>query len=348
VANVTLRDVAEKAEVSTATVSRVINGNGYVSPELKELVERTIDELGYVQNSVARSLITKTTHTIAYVTADIANPYMVTVARGIEGIARDSGYTLLMCSATGDPEQERECLKMLMARKVDALVLNGSGYNKELIVEISKQIPVALLHRHYNDPSFMGDYMGSDNDRGIRLLTKHLLSFGHRKIFILKGAERTTTHQERFNGFAATMKEAGIEVDKHYPYQYGGDFTPECGYNALEYICAMDDKPTAILAFNNTLGLGALKGIQENNIRVPEDLSVACFNGINHRELMSVRPTVYDIDPTEVGLQLGTALMERIENPGLPFRMFEPQGELITGNAVSTPTHSFGRKINFL
>ena len=342
--NVTLKDVAEKAEVSTATVSRVINGNCYVRPELKELVNRTIKELGYVQNGVAKSLITRTTHTIAYVTADIANPYMVTVARAIESIVQQEGYTLLMCSSTGDADQERERLQMLMARKVDALVLNGTGYNQELVVEISKQIPVVLLHRRYNDPTFKGDYMGSYNNEGIRLLTQHLLDVGHEKIFIIKGAIRASTHLDRFESFVTTMKSAGINVDENYPYQFGDSFTHECGYAAIEHICAIDDKPTAILAFNNTLCLGALNGIQENNIRVPEDLSIACFNDINHRELMSIRPTVYSIRPTEVGLQVGEALLERLKNPDLPYRVMEPKGELIPGNAVNTPSHSFKRK----
>jgi len=341
----TLKDVAERAEVSTATVSRVINGNSYVSPELKEVVERAISELGYVQNAVAKSLITRTTHTIGYVTADIANPYMVTAARAIEDIVHNHDYNLLMCSTNGDPARESGTLKMLMERKVDAIVLNGSGFNKEMVVEMSKQIPVILLHRNYIDPQFCGDYMGSDSRKGAELLTKHLLAFGHEKIFIIKGAEQASTHVERFEGFAAAMNEAGILVDKDYPFQYGNDFTFECGYAAMEYLCKMADKPTAILAFNNTLALGALKGMQENHIRVPEDLSVVCFNDINYRELMTVRPTVYSIDPTEVGNIVGTALIERLNDPALPNRVFEPCGELVAGNAVSAPTHSFGRRI---
>jgi len=342
--NVTLRDVAEKAEVSTATVSRVINDSGFVSPELKETVNKAISDLGYVQNGIARSLITRTTHTIAYVTADIANPYMITVARAIESLVQQQDYNLLMCSTKGDAVRESECLQMLMERKVDAIVLNGSGYNESLVTSISKQIPVILLHRRYADTQFRGDYMGSDNETGIRLLTQHLLAFNHQKIFIIKGAKSASTHMDRFNSFVATMKEAGIKVDENYPYQFGDNFTMETGYAAILYICAMVDRPTAVLAFNNTLALGALKGIAENHVRVPEDLSIACFNDINHRELMTVRPTVYHIDPTEVGRQVGTALLERLENPDLPYREIEAKGELISGNAVSTPTHSFGRR----
>lgn len=333
--SITLKDVAERAEVSTATVSRVINGNCYVSPELKEVVERAIVELGYIQNGVARSLITRTTHTIAYVTADIANPYFITAAKAIEDIIQD--YNLLTVSTKGESRRESECFKMLMERKVDALILNTSGYNEKEVVEISKQIPVILLHRRYSDSEFRGDYMGSDNTQGIRLLTEHLLSFGHEKIFVLKGNHRASTHLERFESFASTMGDAGITVDDSYPFQFGDDFTIQCGYDSVSHICGMEDKPTAVLAFNNSLALGALMGMQAHNIRVPEGLSIACFNDLSHRELMAVRPTVYFIDPTEVGEMVGKALLERLEEPDLPFRTFEPKGRLITGNAVSPP-----------
>lgn len=342
--NITLHDVAKRANVSIATVSRVLNGTGKVSPDITKAVEEAIDELGYYQNSIARSLKTRSTFTIAFVTADISNPYMITVARAVEEIVSHHKYTLLMCSTKGSVEQEKEYLQMLMARRIDALVLNGTGYNESLVVKISKQIPVILLHRRYAHPDFRGDYVDSDNESGVRLLTEHLLSFGHRKIFIIKGNKKASANIDRLEGFKKAMNKVGINVNENYPYQYGEEFSMASGYAAIDYLCSLQDRPTAVLAFNNTLALGALKSMMSNNVRVPEDLSIVSFNQIDYRELMVVRPTVYAIKPTEIGLSIGYALIERLADNQIPYRELFTSGELIPGNGVSIPTQDFGRK----
>lgn len=335
--NATLKDVARRAGVSIATVSRVLNGASNVSAQVQQRVSEAIDELGYYQNSIARSLKTRSTFTIAFVTFDISNSYTIMVAKAVEDLVREKKYNLLVCSTEGDPEREREYLKMLLGRNVDALVLHGTGQNGDCIEQISRKIPVVLLHRRY---SISGcDLVDSSNEEGMYELTKHLLLFGHRKIFLIKGDANTSTGSERFHGVCRAMQECGVDFGQNYPFQYDGDFTEESGYQAINYLCTLKERPTAILAFNNSMALGALECLKRKHLTAPEDISIASFNAIDHKNLMTVRPTVYSIDPKEVGMAVGRALLERLEseNHEITTREFIVQGILVPGNAVNIP-----------
>ncbi len=335
--NATLKDVARKAGVSIATVSRVLNGSYNVSTEIQQRVSGAIDELGYYQNSIARSLKTRSTFTIAFVTFDISNSYTIMVAKAVEDLVREKKYNLLVCSTEGDPEREREYLKMLLGRNVDALVLHGTGLNGDCIEQISKKIPVVLLHRRYSIPGC--DLVDSSNEKGMYELTKHLLLFGHRKIFLIKGDANTSTSNERLRGVRRAMQEYGVLLEEDYPFQYDGDFTEDSGYQAINYLCSLKEKPTAILAFNNSMALGALECLKGKKLTAPEDVSIASFNAIDHKDLMTVRPTVYSIDPKEIGMAVGRALLERLESEDreMATREFIVQGTLIPGNAVNIP-----------
>ena len=335
---ITLREVAQRAGVSIATVSRVLNKSGCVHPKIQQAVNEAVEALGYYQNSIARSLKTNATFTIGFVTADISNPYVTVVAKAVEDIVRKKHYDLFMCSTEGSAAREDEYLRLLMGRNIDALVLNGTGYNQELVVQISRHIPVVLVHRRYDIQGFRGDLVDSDNEQGAYELTKHLISLGHRKIFIIKGAANTSTNIERLAGFCAAMKAlAGIDVDERYAFQYDGDFSKEAGTKAIDHMCGLPDIPTAVLTLNNTMALGALERLKEKNLRIPEDVSLATYNEIDFRELMLVRPTVYHVNPRELGLKAGQALLERLVDSDIPNRDLIVKGHMLSGNAVSLP-----------
>ena len=335
--NVTLREVADKSGVSIATVSRVLNETGNVHPDISETVRAAVKELRYYQNFTARSLKTNSTNMIALVTADISNPYMINVAKAIEDVIHEEKYNLLVCSTKGDPERELEHLDMQMSRNVDGFVINTTGKNGELIERISNRIPVVLIHRRCDAADFTGDFIDSDNEEGVYGLTKHLISFGHRRIFIIKGTKHVSTSTYRFNGFKKAMNEIGIKVDDSYPFQFDGDFSEESGYKAVEYLYTLPVRPTAILGFNNTLTIGALRGLLAFRIAVPEQMSVVCYNNIDNKELMTIRPTVHEIDPVKIGLMAGKALLERLADNSLPNRDLILGGRMIAGNTVSIP-----------
>ena len=331
--NITLKDVAQKAGVSIATVSRVLNGNYPVKPEIETLVRQAVEELGYVQNSIARSLKTNSTYTIAFVTFDIANPYTIAVARGIEDLVRKEKYNLLVCSTAGYQKRELEYLQMLMGRNIDGLILHGTGFNQKYLESISQRTPMVLLHRRYSLP--LADLVDSDNEGGMYQLTKYLTSFGHKKIFIIQGDSTVSNSVERYQGFCRAMKESGITIDDKYPFQFSGEFTERSGYQAIEYMRTIKEKPTAVLSFNNSMTLGALECMKINNIIVPEDISVASYNNIEYKNLMTVRPTTYNINPYDVGTAVGKAILSRIKDKSMKSREFIIEGKMEQGNAVN-------------
>jgi len=335
--NVTLKEVADKSGVSIATVSRVLNKSGYVSPNISRNVRAAVKKLGYFQNFTARSLKTNSTNMIALVTADISNPYMITVAKAIENLIQEQNYNLLVCSTEGDPEREFAHLNMQMSRNVDGIVINATGFNEELIERVSNRIPLVLVHRKYHIPGFTGDFVDSDNETGTYGLTKHLLSFGHRNIFIIKGSKHASTNTYRLKGFVNAMAEVGIDVNDSYPFQFDGNFSEESGYRAVEYLQTLATRPTAILGLNNTMTVGALRALLANNITVPDQMSVVSYNDIDYKELMTIRPTLHAINPAEIGKLAGKALLERLANNKLPNREFILDGHMIPGNTVSIP-----------
>lgn len=341
----TVKDVAAAASVSVATVSRVLNGNYYVSPDVETRVRSAIEALGYVQNSIARSLKMNSTHMIGYVVSDISNTYHISAARAAEDIFRREGYSMILCSTENSQEREHEYLNLLIGKNVDALVLNTTGKNDAYIVALSKNMPVVLVNRKISQPDFTGDFVDTNGYEGCYHLTNLLLSIGHRKIYVLHGPQHLSNSQERLAGFKAAMKEYGITVDESYPYQFAGSFTLQSGIDAIETLCSMEDKPTAIMSQNNMMTIGVLKGLKSKNISIPEELSLVSYDGIDNLDLMTIRPTLANFDATAIGTRIATMLLERIKNQPIPNRQFILEPEIIQGNSIGLPTDLLNRKI---
>ena len=334
----TIKDVASKCGVSTATVSRAINNNGYVSKELKTLILDTCNELGYIPNSTARSLKINSTGIIGYITSDISNQYHITVAKAIEDVIRPSNYNLIVCSTRNNQLAEDQYLKLLLGRNIDALVINTTCENDEFIASISQKLPTVLVNRRLSVPGFHGDFADGNNVMGTYLLTKDLLEHGHRRIYILEGSYKFSNARERYEGFHKAMAEAGIDTQKNYPYRYEGDFSEQSGFNGIVHMLNhFDQVPTAILSTNNAMTIGTLKALHTYHISVPEQLSVVGFNGIDNLELMTTRPTVANYNPYEIGTAAGQFVLDRIKDSSLKNReaIFDP--EMIPGNATSSP-----------
>ena len=335
--NVTIRDVANRAGVSVSTVSRVINEDSRVNAQMKIAVLKAQAELGYFQNSIARSLKTNSTYTIGFVASDISNTYLMMVARAIENLINKHQYNLLVCSTEDSKELELSYLKLLNSKNIDGLVLNGTGLNEQFILEMNKRIPTVLIHRRLKSPEFIGDLVDSDNEQGAYLLTKHMTQLGHKKILVIKGPDTHSNSLERLAGVRRAMKEINIDIDRNYPYIFNGNFFLESGYDAVEYLCRLPDRPTAIISFNTMMTIGALKCLKEKNINAPEDISIASTNKIEHIELMAIRPTVIDYDPKLLGAQAGEFLLERLNDNSLANRECIFTAKIIHGNAVSFP-----------
>ncbi|KJS88424.1 MAG: hypothetical protein JM58_01295 [Peptococcaceae bacterium BICA1-8] len=333
---VTIKDVAKTAGVSIATVSRVINKSYYVSTAVEKKVLMAIEELKYYPNSIARSLKINSTKMIGFLVSDISNNYFITMARALEDVLNRQNYNLIVCSTENQKERELTYLELLKSKKVDALVLNTTGQNDEFVINMSHNIPIICVNRRINNSSFKGDFLDSDNIQGTYMLTKHLLSLGHRKIFVQNGSFHLSTGYERYEGFKKAMAEIGIEIKNDYIFQYEGDFTLESGFQGVAYMMGLKDRPTALVVMNNMMAIGALKYLKLHEINIPEELSIASYGNIENLELMSTQPSIISFDPAAIGTRIGELILERIKDNSLINKEIIYQPQLIKGNGVKS------------
>lgn len=334
--NITIKDVAKEAGVSIATVSRVLNGNSFVSTELKAKVNAAISKLNYYPNSIARSLKNESTLTIGLIVSDISNPFFTTIARSVEDIIRPQNYNLIVCSTDNQQDKEYAYLQLLMEKKVDGIILNTTGENCDFIASISHNIPIALCGRKVNSLSFHGDLVDSDNITGSYELTQHMIHMGHKKIGIINGQKKVSSSYERMEGFCKAMLTLGIRADESYPYLFNGDFNRiESGYQGAQFLLNRPDPPTAIVAMNNELVIGALSYCKEHQIRIPEDVSIGCYGEIVNADLLYVQPSYVTLSPWTMGKRLAELIIERIESDKeLPNREVRFSTILHVGNGV--------------
>ena len=309
----TIKDVASLANVSIATVSRVINHSGSVNPILAKRVQQAIHDLNQSPNIVARSLKTSNTATIAFLVSNISDPYFITIGRGIEDYIKGFGYNLIVCSIGHSKEKEIAYLQLLKEKKVDGLILNTVGYNDDIISELSQNTPIVLSNRRINSASFNGDFVDSDNIGGVYALTKCLLAAGHRKIGTINGPSHLSTASERYRGFCNAMNDHGISIEQDYLYQYEGLFNSESGYHGAKKLMEQSSPPSAIILMSSEIALGAMRYFSTNKISIPNDVSIVCFGDIPNREILYINPTVAATNLTGMGMKMGELLLERIQ-----------------------------------
>jgi len=327
----TIRDIAKEAGVSVATVSRLIN-NIKVRTKNANKIQSIIEKYNYQPNSIAQSLKNNATRTIGFLVSDISNDYLIGLGKIVEDIMSKREYNIIVCSTDGLAERELAYLKMLISKKVDAIILNTTGMIYDYIAKISHQIPIVLLHRRIVDSSFKGDFVDSDNHYGSFLLAEHFLVLGHRKIGCISGPPMLSTAVERLKGFEDALKKYNVYQENN-PYLITTQFTYEGGYEATEKLFSRKSRPTAIVTMNNATTLGALEYFREHRIKIPQQCSIANYGTIPRNELLYVQPTYVTLDIKEIGKMLAEATLSRIENPSIKNRVLIYRPALVIGNA---------------
>ena len=332
----TVKDVAMRAGVSTATVSRVISGSVNVSQELSERVKNAAKELDYYPNVIARSLKTDSTSTIAYIVSDISNAAFTAMAKAIEDIIEPKGYMLLMCSTDHKSEKERRYLRLAQEKKVEGIIINTTGKNNALVASMSQRIPMVLSNRRVDEEGFHGDFVDNDNYDGAFSLTKHLIELGHRRIGAINGDLSLSTGRERYAGHLEALRKYGLAGEGASAYMYEGYFSAQDGYRGGEYLMSLSEPPTAIVVMNNEMLIGALRFFREAGIQIPQNLSVVSYGNIVYRDLFYVQPTYATLDPASIGKRLGELLVERIDKKNeLANREVRFVPHLVLGNSTA-------------
>ena len=329
----TIKDVASRAGVAPITVSRVINGKGYVSEDKRSRVEAAILELNYIPNSLGPSLRSKRTGTLAVVLSDITNPFWTTVARGIEDSANQNGYHLIIGNSDESLEKQNDYLTFLMKKQVDGFLVVPTSLSPLHLLE-RRQIPFVVLDRWI--PGKSVDSVRCDSVGGAYQLTQHLLELGHRRIGVIAGRQDNSTALDRVIGARQAVENAGLGED--VLRVCWGEFVQSCGYDYTEQLMESEPRPTAIFATNNFIAIGVMRRLLEYGLNVPGDISVVAFDDL---------PTAITIDPFftvaaqpayEMGWQATELLIARLsgDNPTQPEEIILPV-EMIVRKSSGPP-----------
>lgn len=324
----TIRDVARRAGVSTMTVSRVVNNSGYISQDARERVEVAIAEIGYVPNTLARSLRFKRTKTLALVITDITNPFFTTLARGVEDAASEQGFNVIFCNTDESERKQAEQLTALVQKRVDGVLLVPARSSAEPIAFLREQsIPVVVVDRRVPDCSV--DSVRCDSVAGARELTRLLLSLGHRQIAALSGPEGVSTALDRVTGCRQALAEAGLDPDQLLVFH--DEYTQAGGYRMAQEALRHSPRPTACFAGNNFISFGAYRALRDAGLRVPEDVALVTFDDLPASFTVDPFFTVVAQPAYEMGQRATQILLTRLsgeESPPcqeivLPFQVIE-------------------------
>lgn len=273
---VTIHDVADKAGVSVATVSRVINNHPYVREATRQKVLTALREMSYVPNANAGSLARKSTSIIAVLVPDITNTFFTTLVRGIEDQASESGLSVILGNTDEDVQKEQFYINKFLERRVDGLVVVPVENKKKNFQVVQKYgLPLVLVDRLVEGVD--EDFVGSDNYQGAYQLVNHLIELGHRQIAMVSGPKEISVFAERVSGFYAAMEDAHLPLEQKY-LLFGLKPSKEVGHSLTRKLLKMNLRPTAIFAANNSLAVGTVSALLQAGIGVPEDISVACFD----------------------------------------------------------------------
>lgn len=278
---ITIRDVAQRAQVSTSTVSHVINGTRPVSETTRQRVMDAMAVLDYQPNRLARSLRNRRTNTLGVLLPNSANPYFAQILAGIEDACFEYGYNIVLGNANDDPQREISYLEILLSKQVDGILLVSTGaYQQVLDLLATRGVPLVMVDRSPGQvyDGWQVDTVITDNVVGGALATDYLLDLGHRRIGCVTGPAWLTSSTGRVEGYQLAMRRAGLAPDPALIVE--GDFEHDGGYAAGVAFLKMPDRPSAIFACNDLMAVGVLCAAYELGLRVPEDVSVIGFDGI--------------------------------------------------------------------
>lgn len=309
----TIEDVAKLANVSTATVSRVINKQGGVKPRTEERILGAIEQLNYIPNAVARSMVRKKTNTIGVIIPDINNPFFPLVMSGIEQQARNKGYFTILCNTNESPEIEKELIQVLLERSVDGLIITTAdefGYQLQPVIE--RKIPVVAVDRQIKN--YEVDTVLVGNLDGAYQATRHLILQGHTKIAIIRGPQNTTPGHERYIGYRRALEDYNILPVAEYVQE--GDFKEESGYLCTKKLFALPERPTAIFTANNLMTLGCLKALTDVKWVLGEEVSLIGFDDIDVAEFVNPPLSVVSRPMRQLGEVAFDLLYEKMIHEG--------------------------------
>ena len=320
----TIKKVAERAGVSSATVSYVINNTRYVSPAVKQRVQAAMEELEYRPNVLARSLRQGKTKTLGLILPDSANPFYAELGHALENSAFDKNNNIILCNTDSSVERERLYFDLLVGKQVDGIILDAEEKDSQLVKRrLPEDYPIVLVDRDFSENIF--DTVLTDNLLGGYLATRHLIELGHKRIACVTGPTNFLGAMNRMHGYQQALAEFGIPLDQDLIEC--GDFTAGSGHLTAHRLLNLHEPPTAVFLCNDMMAIGFERSAIEMRRKIPEDISIVGFDNIELCKYLSPTLTSIAQPKKEIAEKSIQLLFDRIEDPKLPprFVLMEPQ-----------------------
>ena len=338
---VTLKELAMRANVHPSTISRVANNDPSlrIAAATRLRIEGLLRETGYQPNGVARGLKMRQTKVLAVVIPDITNPFFAALFRGVEDAASPRGFNVLLCNTDGMPDRQRSHLQSLQARRVDGVIVASSFLKDPSVRELRGQKGPYVLVNRFSDEG-EDPFVGSDDLLGGQLATTHLVELGHTRIGHLAGKPTVSTGILRRRGFLAALAFAGITPDPRLIIEAG--YTEESGALAGRRLLSLPDPPTAVFAVTDMVALGLAGVARQLGLRIPQDLAIVGYNDIPLASRVSPGLTTMHVPIHEFGSVAVRLLLEQLESESVGRRVrFTP--DLIVRESTVLGVASAGR-----
>lgn len=307
---ITIKDIAREAKVSVGTVSNVINMKETVNSKIRERIERIIKKNNFRVNVSAKSLRKKPTKMIGIIVPDSINPLFAHINKAIEKIARKEGYSIVVCNSEYSYDFEIEYINILKSRDVDGIIFYPS-IEKDNSFKILNDLNIntIIIERKLNNLN--ADFVMMDHYSSMREVVYHLVNMGHSRIAYIERESTLFNSRERLKGFIDSLKDSNLGLNKDYLIT-GDGFSCERGYEDTKKILRLSEKPTAIIAYNDVLAIGAMRALEDENIKVPEDISIVGGDNIFIDNFLIPRLTSVSFDAKKIAYYSIKTLLDRI------------------------------------
>lgn len=329
----TMKDIARRTGLGLATISSYFNG-GNVRKKNRIKIEEAIEELHYEVNEVARGLKTNATRTIGVVIPELNNTFCAEIITGMEDVLRSHGYATIVCDCRTDKKLEREAVEFLIRRRVDGIInmpVDEEGNHLKRFQKMGK--PIVLIDRKIQGIDC--DSVLVDNKKAAEDAVRYFIGRGHRNIGIIGGPEEVFTAQERMAGYYKALESAGIPVRESLIWH--GDYTIQGGVRGLEELVQNNPEMTAVFVTNYEMTMGAMIGVNELGIRIPEQLSMIGFDNLQFARACNPKLTIVAQPTDGIAREVAKVMLNHLENAGeTPGELFSEklETEIIAGKSV--------------
>ncbi len=286
----TIYEVAKLAGVSLATVSRVMNDSGKVTPKTRKKVLAAIAELGYIPNSMAQSLASRRSNSVGILIPELHGPFFGEMLSSVEKELRDAGKRVIITAGHSDENKERDCIEFLLGSSCDALILHVYSVSHDYLIELNKgPVPIIILNNHV--PEIAENCIYLDNEHGGYLATKALLDHGHRKLAYISGPSWKVDSFKRLTGHKKALQEYGLVIDEKLIVE--GDFEEASGRVAMTKLLSLNMPFTGVVCANDEMAAGAMDTARKQGLNVPDDISIIGYDNVSftrylHPKLSSI------------------------------------------------------------